>query len=149
MNSKHHALEMLQRLREYTLEQEELKLVQRQREEMKKEQDCRASLATLTESYGHSVVGARVHDYARRDGCIREAGVRHTIDTRQLAIAQIARRDQIQATLQAKTRVDMVSKVLERRHTEDRAEDAQRERKEIEDAVQNRFLRAEREENSI
>jgi hypothetical protein len=139
---KHRALEILHRLREYALEQEERKLMDRQKEELAQEAVCRTSLDVLQGSYNHSVASARAHDYQRRDGCVREAGVRHNIDMRRLGLAQIARRDQLQAVLQAKTRADMISKVLEKRRIEDEAAADMKARKELDDLSQGRYVYA-------
>ncbi|MDE1171499.1 MAG: hypothetical protein PW734_09880 [Verrucomicrobium sp.] len=137
---KHRSLEILHRLREYDLEQEEGKLVQRQREEKAKEQDCYRSLDVLQGSYHHSVDNAQVHDYSRRDGCVREAGLRHNYDLRQYGMAQIARNEQVQETLKAKTRADMIAKVLEKRREQDRVEADLRDRREMDDVAQNQFI---------
>lgn len=139
---KHRALEILHRLREYALEKEERQLMERQKEEMAQEQLCRASLDVLQGSYGHSTSGAHGHDYQRRDGCIREAGVRHNLDLRRLGLAQIARRDQLQLVLQAKTRADMIAKVLEKRRVEDAVAADLKERKEIDDISQSQYAHA-------
>ena len=138
---KHRALEILHRLREYALEKEQLILVEKQRAEIAKRADCERSLAVLEGSYGHGVEGMKVHDYARRDGCVREARVRHTIDMRQLGLTQMATRDQIQATLKAKTQADMIAKVLEHHRANDRSEADMKTRKEIDDIAQSQFTR--------
>ncbi len=135
-------LQILHRLREYTLEQEQRRLMERQKEEVAQEQVCRASLDVLQGSYGHTTSGARGHDYQRRDGCIREAGVRHNLDLRRLGLAQIARRDQLQLVLQAKTRADMIAKVIEKRRAEEVAAEDLRDRKEIDDVSQSQYAHA-------
>ena len=132
-------LEILHRLREYALEKEQRQLMERQKEEVAQERLCRASLDVLQGSYGHTTSGARGHDYQRRDGCIREAGIRHNLDLRRLGLAQIARRDQLQLVLQAKTRADMIAKVLEKRRAEEAAADDMRDRKEIDDISQSQY----------
>ncbi len=86
------ALEILHRLREYTLEQEEVRLMEKQREETARLGQCQTSLNLLQDCYGHGVEGMRVHDFARRESNVREAGVRHNLDLRQLGLAQMAKR---------------------------------------------------------
>ncbi len=139
---RHRPMEILHRLREYALEKEERTLMTRQREEMAQEKVCRASLDVLQGSYRHTVAGAHGHDYQRRDGCIREAGVRHSLDLRRLGLAQIARRDQLQAVLRAKTRADMIAKVLENRRAEDAAAADLQARRESDDLAQGRYAHA-------
>jgi len=138
---KHRALEILHRLREYSLEKQQLILVEKQRTELAKQADCERSLAVMQGAYGHGVEGMRGHDYARRDGCVREARVRHTIDMRQLSLCQMATRDQIQATLKAKTQADMIAKVLEHHRSNDRSEFDMKTRKEVDDVAQSQFTR--------
>ncbi len=138
---KHRALEILHRLREYSLEKEQLVLVEKQRVEIAKQADCQRSLDVLQGSYGHGVEGMQSHDYARRDGCVREARVRHTIDLRQLSLCQIATKDQVRATLKAKTQADMIAKVLEHHRANDRIEADLKTRKEVDDLAQNQFTR--------
>jgi hypothetical protein len=137
--SKHRPLEILHRLREYALEQEEVKLMERQREELAQQAQCEASLARLRQNYSHDVTGMRAHEYTRRETCIREAGVSHNLDLRHLGVAQFARRTQVEATLKAKARADMIARVLESRRADDLAERERIERKENDEAAQNQF----------
>jgi len=139
MKDKHRPLEILHRLREYALEQEEVKLMERQREELARQAACQESLAYLQSNYAHDVTGMKVYEYTRRDLCIREAGVRHNLDIRHLGVAQFARREQVEATLKAKANADMIARILERRRAEDRAELEKIERKENDEAAQNQF----------
>jgi len=138
---KHRALEILHRLREYSLEKQQLILVQKQRTELAKQADCERSLGVMQGACGHSIEGMKSHDYARRDGCVREARVRHTIDLRQLGLCQIDTRNQVQATLKAKTQADMIAKVLEHHRSNDRSEFDMKTRKEVDDIAQNQFTR--------
>ena len=140
LKEKHRPLEILHRLREYALEQEEVKLMERQREELAQQARCRASLDALQDNYRHDVAGMKVYEYSRRDGCIREAGIRHNLDMRQLGVAQFARREQVEATLRAKAKADMIDRILQRRRADDLVEQERRERKENDEAAQNQFV---------
>lgn len=136
---KHRALEILHRLREYDLEKEEIRLMERQRDEVARQEQCQRSIEMLQSCYNHNVAGMKVHDFARRESNVREAGVRHNLDLRQLGLAQMAKRDQIGATLAAKTRADMIAKVLEQHRADDVRETDLKVRKEMDDLAQNQF----------
>ena len=137
--SKHRPLEILHRLREYALEQEEVKLMERQREELAQRAQCDASLDRLRQNFAHDVTGMKSFAYSRRENCIREAGTSHNLDLRHLGVAQFARRTQVEATLKAKAKADMIARVLESRRADDLAERERIERKENDDVAQNQF----------
>ncbi|SDU25061.1 hypothetical protein SAMN05444156_2860 [Verrucomicrobium sp. GAS474] len=138
-NPQHRPLEILHRLREYALEQEEVKLMERQREELAQQAVCEGSLAALQDNFSHGTTEMKVYEYARRDVCIREAGIQHNLDLRHLGLAQFARREQVEATLKAKAHADMIARVLERRRADDLAELERIERRENDEAAQNQF----------
>ncbi len=137
---RHQALHALLKLREYALEKEEQKLGERTREENLKSGECERSRADLHMSYQHTVTEAKTADYLRRDKCVREAGNRHITDLRQLALVQKARQAQVQNTLQAKQRADMIQKVLDHRAAEEQVEQDGKERKQLDDITQNLFI---------
>jgi len=137
-NDRHRPLEILHRLREYALEQEEVKLMERQRDELRQQAQCDASLAALRQNYAHEA-GTKAAAYSYRDLCVREAGSRHNLDLRHLGVAQFARREQVDATLKAKAKADMIARVLERRRADDLAERERAERREMDEAAQSQF----------
>jgi hypothetical protein len=137
---RHHALNTLLRLREFALEKEEQKLAEKQRDETAKRRECEASSQDLASSYEHTVGQAQAHDYLRRDKCVREAGNRHITDLRQLALLQRSKQAQVEVTLRAKQKADMISKVLEHRHAEELAEFDHQQRKAMDDISQNLFI---------
>ena len=137
---RHQALHTLLKLREYALEKEELKLGERSREEQLKLGECERTRGDLHLSYQHTVGDANAFDYLRRDKCVREAGNRHINDLRQLALVQRAKQAQIEQTLAAKRRADMIEKVIENRQHEDQLAEDDRERKRMDEISQNLFL---------
>ncbi len=139
MKSKYQALQSLLRLRKYALEKEEQKLGERTREETMKQVECVRSMEDLNVSYQHTVGDAKAFDFLRRDKCVREAGNRHLTDLRQLALVQRARQAQIENTLKAKQRADMIEKVILNRQHEDQLEMDRKELKQMDDVSQNIF----------
>ncbi|PAW77671.1 MAG: hypothetical protein B9S32_10355 [Verrucomicrobia bacterium Tous-C9LFEB] len=136
------AITALRRLRQYELEKEEWKLQARQREEM----DMLAVCTHAQNRLGNEMlvdIGTSALDWKRRADGVRELGHEFETAQRQFRLAQQARNEQIQAVLNAKRRVEIVDRLLERDDDARRAERDQIERKLLDDLAAGRATQPE------
>jgi hypothetical protein len=126
------AITALRRLRQYQLEQEQFKLQARQREELEQATVC-AHLQNRLFEETEIEPGSSPAMWQRRSDNVRQLSQIAEQRRRQWRLAAQASKDQIQAVLNAKRKVDIIDRLLERDALARSAERDQSERKLLDD----------------
>jgi len=144
MNKK--ALIALQRLRQFQLEQEEIKLQQRQTEELAQEKICHFSWEKKQQHAESLIQVEHAQELWMGEKMQRELTMGHELNVKQLGLCRQARFQQMVKTISAKQKVDMLERLLEHQNENEHHEFDRQERKMLDDFAQSRFVRAERNE---
>lgn len=134
------AITALRRLRQYQLEQEQWKLQARQREELEHAARCASTQKRLTEETEMDP-GSHPSMWQRRSDSVRFLGQIAEQQRRQWRASIQARKEQIQVVLNAKRKVDIIDRLLERDALARAAERDQSERKLLDDLASARSVK--------
>ncbi len=134
------ALAILQKLRKYELEAEEHQLQMRQREVSQKHLLFLTAQETLRDALEVKASLPLTPQWIRLEPYLCEADQHQVSANQQWEISQKERDQQLEKTLLAKRRLDMMDRLLERRHSEAELIRDQVERKQLDDVTQSRHV---------
>jgi hypothetical protein len=138
---KNKALNVLQRLRQYEFETEQMKLQHKRMEEVAQTQKCEDARSQMDSNYKNALQTSSIFEISRMDAHFREAVGSYEKNVSLLRVIQADRQRQIEQTFKAKRKLEMIENVLHHRHVQDLNEQDMAERREIDDLNQSQFVR--------
>ena len=138
---KNKALNVLQRLRLFEYEKEQMKLQHKQMEEQAQAQKCEDARFQMDNNYKNALQTSSMFEISRMDAHFREAVHSYEKNMGLLKVVQADRQRQIEHTFKAKRKLEMIENILHQRHIQDLNENDLRERREIDDLTQSQFVR--------
>jgi hypothetical protein len=142
---KNKALSVLQRLRLFEYEKEQMKLQHKQMEEVAQSQRCEEARSQMDNNYRTATQTTSVFEISRMDAHFREAVNNYEKNNGLLRVIQADRQRQIEQTFKAKRKLEMIESVLHHRHIQDLNEKDLAERREIDDLTQSQYVRRQEE----